>query len=207
MRSPLVPIIAFLVGIVILAGYFIPSPILVAIRTPMLDWAVILSGVAGLIAIFHLIFGVHGRRLRDPEKPHTFSFVVILVFILTAAIGLILTGINNPIYQKMITNIQMPIETSLMAVLAVTLAYASLRLLQRQRNWVGFVFFISVILFLVINSGIFSLFSDVPVLRGLVSSLSQAPLAGARGILIGVALGTLLTGIRILIGSDRPYNS
>ena len=71
----------------------------------------------------------------------------------------------------------------------------------------GFVFFIAVILFLVINSGIFSLFTDVPILRALVSSLSQAPLAGARGILIGVALGTLLTGIRILIGSDRPYNS
>jgi len=206
MRSPVVPIIAFLVGIVILTGYFIPSPVLVAIRTPMLDWAVILSGVAGLIAIFHLIFGVHGRRLRDPEKSHTFSFIVILVFILTVAAGFFF-GINNPGYQKVVTAIQMPMETSLMAVLAVTLAYASLRLLQRQRNWMGFVFFIAVILFLVINSGIFSLFTDVPILRALVSSLSQTPLAGARGILIGVALGTLLTGIRILIGSDRPYNS
>ena len=29
--------------------------------------------------------------------------------------------------------------------------------------------------------------------------------AGARGILIGVALGTITTGLRILIGADRPY--
>ena len=28
---------------------------------------------------------------------------------------------------------------------------------------------------------------------------------GARGILIGVALGTLTTGLRILFGADRPY--
>jgi hypothetical protein len=28
---------------------------------------------------------------------------------------------------------------------------------------------------------------------------------GARGLLIGIALGTLLTGLRILFGIDRPY--
>jgi hypothetical protein len=206
MRSPVVPIIGFLVGVVILAGYFVPSPALVAIRNPMLDWAVILSGVAGLIAIFHLVFGVHGRRLRDPEKSRLFSFIVILGFLLTAGAGLVF-GVNNAEYKQVVTSIQMPIETSLMAVLAITLAYACLRLLQRQRNWMGFVFFIAVVLYLLVNSGIFALAANVPALRSLVASISQAPLAGARGILIGVALGTLLTGIRILIGSDRPYNS
>jgi hypothetical protein len=28
---------------------------------------------------------------------------------------------------------------------------------------------------------------------------------GARGLLIGIALGTLLTGLRVLFGADRPY--
>jgi hypothetical protein len=28
---------------------------------------------------------------------------------------------------------------------------------------------------------------------------------GARGLLIGVALGTLLTSLRVLFGIDRPY--
>ena len=206
MRSPVVPIIGFLTGIIILAGYFIPSPVLEAIRTPMLDWAVILSGVAGLIAIFHLIFGVHGRRLRDPEKSRVFSFLVILTFMLTVAAGLFF-GINHTGFQKVVTAIQMPMETSLMAVLGITLAYSSLKLLQRQHNWMGFVFFVAVILFLLVNSGVFALVTDIPALRGVVAGISQAPLAGARGILIGVALGSLLTGIRILIGSDRPYNS
>ena len=36
--------------------------------------------------------------------------------------------------------------------------------------------------------------------------LSQGLAAGgARGILIGVALGTITTGLRILMGFDRPY--
>jgi hypothetical protein len=29
--------------------------------------------------------------------------------------------------------------------------------------------------------------------------------AGARGLLIGVGLGTVATGLRILMGADRPF--
>jgi len=204
-RSPIVAIISFIVGVLILLGYFLPSSSLAAIRTPMLDWAVTLAGVAGLVGIIHLIFGVHWRRLREPGKDRAFSIVVIITFILTLGAG-IFFGPTNPTYQKVVTAVQMPIEASLMAVLAITLAYASLKLLQRQRNWMGFIFFVSVILFLLINSGIFSFASNIPVLQELLSGINQVPIAGARGILIGVALGSLLTGIRILIGSDRPYN-
>lgn len=205
MRSPLIAIISFIVGAVILVGYFIPSSGLAAIRTPMLDWAVTLAGVAGLVAIIHLIFGVHWRRLRAPNTDRTFSMVVIVAFILTLGAG-IYFGPTHSGYQKVVTAIQMPIEASLMAVLAITLAFASLKLLQRQRNWMGFFFFISVIVFLLINSGILSFASNIPALKELLSGINQVPIAGARGILIGVALGSLLTGIRILIGSDRPYN-
>ncbi len=205
MRSPIVPIISFIVGAVILLGYFFPSSGLAAIRTPLLDWAVILAGVAGLIAIIHLIFGVHWHRLREANKPRLFSIVVIITFLVTLGAG-IYFGPTNPTYQKVVTAVQMPIEASLMAVLAITLAYSSLKLLQRQRNWMGFVFFLSVILFLLINSGIFSAASNIPLVQTMLSGVSQVPIAGARGILIGVALGSLLTGIRILIGSDRPYN-
>ena len=205
MRSPLIPIVGFIVGAIILAGYFLSSPLLTAIRTPMLDWAVILSGVAGLIAIINLIFGVHWRRLRDPSKNHLFSGLVIFAFLVTLAAG-IYFGPTNSTYQKVVTAIQMPIEASMMAVLAVTLAYSSLRLLQHQRNWMGFFFFVAVILYLLLNSGILSFTANIPILNGLVSGVSQLPIAGARGILIGVALGSLLTGIRIWLGSDRPYN-
>jgi hypothetical protein len=204
-RSPLVPIIGFLVGLVILLGYFFPTSSLALIRTPMLDWAIILAATAGLVAIIHLIFGVHWHRMRQANKDRTFSIVVIVAFLVTLAAG-IFFGPTNPTYQKVVTSIQMPIEASLMAVLAITLAYASLKILQRQRNWMGFVFFVSVILFLLINSGIFSFAANIPMLQTLLSGVNQVPIAGARGILIGVALGSLLTGIRILIGWEKPYN-
>lgn len=206
MRSPIAAILAFLVGAVVLAGYFTPSPLLHSIRTPLLDCAVTLAGVAGLIAIANLVFGVHWKRIRTRASGSSFSIVLIIAFVLTFVAGLFL-GPSHPEYQKVVTGIQVPIEASLMAMLGITLAYSSLKFLQRQRNWMGFVFFISVLFFLILNSGLLSFSTDIPILRDLVSGAHQLPVGGARGILLGVALGSLATGIRILIGADRPYNN
>jgi hypothetical protein len=93
-----------------------------------------------------------------------------------------------------------------MALLAITLVMASLKILQTHRNWMGFVFFLCVVLFLVLNSGVLAFTDEIPVLRDLLSGFHHAPVAGARGILLGIALGSMTAGIRVLIGSDRPYN-
>ena len=206
MKSPLALVVAVLTGLIILLGYFIPSPILASIRTPMLDWAVILSGVAGLVAIIHLIFGVHWEKVKKQGMEQWFSLVVVIVFLITLIAGLFLEP-TNPGFQKVVTYIQTPIESSLLAVLAVTLSFSSLKLLQRQRNWMGIIFFVTVIIFLFLNSGLLSFTDQIPILRDVLSGLQMIPTAGARGILLGVALGSLATGIRILIGSDRPYNN
>jgi hypothetical protein len=206
MKSPLALIVAILTGTIILLGYFIPSPILASIRTPMLDWAVILSGIAGLVAIIHLVFGVHWEKIKKEGIKQWFSLVVVITFIITLVAGLFLEP-TNPNFQKVVTHIQTPIESSLLAILAITLSFASLKILQRQRNWMGIVFFVTVIIFLILNSGLLLFTDKIPVLRDVLSGLQMIPSAGARGILLGVALGSLATGIRILIGSDRPYSN
>lgn len=205
MRSPLSVLVAILSGLIILAGYFFAVPTLIAIRTPMLDWAVTLAGIAGLVAIANLIIGVHLKRLGESGSKRFFSIIVLISFLVVSGFGFFL-GPADVGYQKVVTAIQMPIETSLMALLAITLTFSSLKMLQRQRNWMGMVFFFSVILFLVINSGVVAFSAEIPILQDLLSGFHQIPAAGARGILLGIALGSLATGVRILIGSDKPYS-
>ena len=205
MKSPLSMIVAIGCGLIVLIGYFFPVPTIMAIRIRMLDWAVTVAGVASLVAIIHLIFGVHFKRLREPGAKRFFSIVVIVAFLAVVVTGLYF-GPDNTEYQKVVTAVQVPIETSLMALLAITLSYSALSLLRRQRNWLGLVFFVSVIVYLVINSGVLAFSADIPVLQDLLSGFHQLPAAGARGILLGVALGSLATGIRILTGTDRPYS-
>jgi hypothetical protein len=198
-------LVAVIAGVIVLLGYFLPSAGLQAVRRPLLDWAVTLSGVAGLVAILNLVFGVHWKRIKENHRLKNYSVVVILVFMITLAAGIWMGPSTNG-FQRIVTAVQVPIESSLMAVLALTMVYASLKILQRHRNLMGFIFFLSVILFLVLNSGVLAFSMDIPILMNLLSAFHQVPIAGARGILLGIALGSLVTGLRILIGSDRPYN-
>ncbi|HNM36272.1 MAG TPA: hypothetical protein PKI33_04375, partial [Anaerolineales bacterium] len=94
---------------------------------------------------------------------------------------------------------------SLMALLAVSLLYAAVRLLRRRADLMGIVFVLTAAL-LFFGSATLP-FGDVPIMSTLVRPwVSQIlALGGARGILIGVALGTLTTGLRVLFGIDRPY--
>ena len=198
-------IVAIISGIIVLLGYFFKLPELENLRASLLNWALVLSGVAGLVAILNLIFSVHWKRVRNKHPRKGASLIIIISFGITFLVGIFL-GPSNAGFQKLVTAVQVPIESSLMAILAITLVIASLKILQRQRNWMGFVFFVSVILFLILNSGVLAFTSEIPILRDLLSAFHQVPVAGARGILLGVALGSIVTGIRVLIGSDRPYN-
>ncbi len=203
MRSPIATAVAIAVGLVILLGYFIPIPLLQQIRYFLLDWGVILFGIATLIGIINLV-SVHWRKMTAPRSRDFYSPILILAFLLTLGAGLVLTP-SNPQFQHVVTSIQAPAEISLLALLAISLAYASLRLLSRRRGVMSIVFVVSVIVFLLLGAGIPS-FTNNTAAAGFTGFLSRLPLAGARGILLGVALGSVTTGIRILLGADRPYS-
>ena len=93
-----------------------------------------------------------------------------------------------------------------MAVLAVGLAYASFRFFQRRKGLMPVVFAISALVFLLLASGVLFMGLNTPIVNNLTLFLNRLPLAGARGILLGVALGSLTAGLRVLMGADRPYS-
>ena len=203
MRAPLATAVAIAIGLVVLLGYFVPG--LAAVRTAILGVGVILAGVATLVGVFNLM-GVHWRKMRSATNRDIYSPFLILAFVITLIAGFVMGGPSNSGFQRVITAIQVPVETSLMAVLAFSLAYASLRLLQRRNGFMSIIFVISAVVFLIIGSGFLPDSQNIPLIGGLVSFLNQLPMAGSRGILFGVALGGLTTGLRILIGADRPYS-
>jgi len=204
MRAPLSAAIAIAVGLVTLLGYFIPVAVLQNVRMTLIQWTIILAGVAGLVAIIHLL-RVHWRKVTVAKEKDITSGFMLLAFFVTFIAGIIL-GPNHPAMQKVVTHIQMPVEASLMAVVAISLVVAGIRFVQHRKGVMAIVFIGSTILFLIIGSGILAGGSDIPLLKNALSAISVLPVAGMRGILLGVALGSLTTGLRILLGADRPYS-
>lgn len=203
-RAPILVIIAIASGLIILLGYILPIPFLQNLRTMLLGWGVTLLGITTLLGIVNLV-SVHYRKFMDSGIKNFFSLVVIFSFIVTVVFGIVLTPANSS-FQHVVNDIQVPLETSLMAMLSITLAAACLRLLKNRHDMFSIVFAISTIVFLVIGSGALFFLDEIPFASGVIKVIRDLPLAGARGILLGIALGSLMTGIRILTGSDKPYS-
>lgn len=187
-------------GLIVLLGYFFPVP-LGPFRILLLDWAVMIAGVAVLVGIFNLA-AVHMEKFRSRQQGGTYGILLVIALIVTFGLGLVL-GPDHPYMRLTMDAIIMPVEASLMAILVVTLVYASIRLLRRRVDVMSAVFLATAVLFL-----IFIMPTPVGALPGsesVLNFLSMFSDGGARGLLIGIALGTLLTGLRVLFGVDRPY--
>jgi hypothetical protein len=198
--------IAIASGMLVLIGYFFPrangqASLLTGIRLTLLNWAIILAGFAVFVAIFNLL-QVHIKKVQNKQKGSVYSLLLIISLVATFLVGLIVPDQARVVF----TTIQLPVETSLMALLVVTLTYASIRLLRRRLSLLSVIFLITAVLIL-LGTAPLPLLGNIPVLSDFVRPYIAQVIAvgGARGILLGVALGTLTTGLRILFGADRPY--
>jgi hypothetical protein len=195
--------VAMASGLIVLLGYFYPLDVLTQLRIMLTDWAVIIAAMAVLVGIANLIF-VQMEKIRKREKNSIYGALLVLSLIATFGLGLVF-GPENQIVQLAVNAVIVPVEGSLMAILAVTLIYASIRLFRRRADLMTVIFLFVAVLFL------FAVMPTPvgPLLGGLNDYILQVlgifSRGGARGLLIGIALGTLLTSLRVLFGIDRPY--
>ena len=129
--------VAIAAGLLVLFGYFVPVEALLQIRLLLVQWAVILAAVAILVGVFNL-FGVHWQKIRTRQKNAAYSILLIFSLFATAVLGIV--GTNSPVLSFVLDAIIIPAEAALMALLAVTLVYASARLLRRRADAMSFIF-------------------------------------------------------------------
>jgi 4-hydroxybenzoate polyprenyltransferase len=197
--------IAILSGIAVLAAYFLTPffPALAVFQSQLLNAAMTLAGVAVLAGMFNLV-SVHAEKARRDRKNGIYSALLVVSLFLTFALGVVLLP-SHPVMQVMVESVILPVEAALMGLLTVSLLYAAIRLLRRRLDTTSILFLVSAILVL-LGSATLPFIGNIDLLGEASRWWSQIwALGGMRGILIGVALGTLVTGLRVLFGADRPY--
>lgn len=195
-------VIAVLSGLFVLLGYFLPK-LFGGIQTLLISWAIILAAFAMLLGIFNLGL-VHWKKIGAGGSGGIYSIVLLMSLVIT----MILVGFSGPtgnLSLWLFNSFQVPVEISLLAILAVILVYAAARLVSRRPKWYTVLFLLTVLVVLVGSVPLFFL-GEGGSLASVRSWIAQVPaVGGARGLLLGVALGTVATGLRILLGVDRPY--
>lgn len=169
----------------------------------LVTWAVFLAAIALLLGILNL-FSLH---LQRSLKGNGYSLVLILSMLLVWLMPLAdqLGWIENGA-DLLFQWVQIPLEMALASLLAFFLLFAGIRLFQQPqgRPWSA----------LFLGTAIIVLLGSIPLpapisgvwttARNFINHLVVN--AGIRGILIGIALGTITMTIRLLAGLERPYH-
>lgn len=203
--------IALGVGLFVLAGYFVDFGFVQEYRLIFMQWAVLLAAAALLVGLVNLA-AVHWRKVSLTEDGWAYSAILILAFLVTLIIA-VFFGPDSDFALFIFQYLQLPLEASLMALLAVTLLVAGFRMLARRKDFYSLIF-IGVAFIILLGTAPLP-GADGPVRNELMLRLgnfrnwiSQVVAAGAaRGIVLGVALGATTTGLRVLLAADRPYGT
>lgn len=173
----------------------------------ILGWASFLAAVALILGVLNLLM-VHLNRLFKERNLYS---GVLLLGMGAVFVTAILDGIGSSNNVDILFNwIQAPLEAALASLLAIFLLLAGVQLLKRQQSRWALLFSLSAIVVLLGQALLTSRLLPA-ALRQSVNQMidfvqNVIVTAGVRGLLIGVALGTVLLSLRLLMGVERPYN-
>lgn len=177
------------------------------ISTVILGWASFLAAVALVLGVLNLLL-VHLTRLFKERNLYSGVLVLGLLAVFGMAILDELNGSDN--VSLMFNWVQAPLEAALASLLVVFLLLAGVQLLKRQRTRWAFLFSLTAIVMLLgqalLTSRLLPATLRQPVSQVVEFVQNVVVTSGIRGLLIGVALGTLLLSLRLLLGVERPYN-
>ncbi len=193
---PMALAVAF--GLLTLAGLlFFP-----VIGDALISWATFLAAVALVLGVLNLL-SIHVRR---SSKGNLYSAVLVLSAVAIFALAVLdYLRITTDGVTTAFTLVQAPLEAAVGTLLVFFFLFAGFRLLRDQRNGWALLFIISAVVVLLAQTQLPPYLNDIfGWLNDIISNVIVV--AGIRGILIGVALGAVAVTLRVLTGSERPYD-
>jgi hypothetical protein len=207
-------VISLSIGIIVLFSFLFEIEMLDLLQSVFVEWTVIVIAFSMLLGVLNVL-RVHAKRIQSRQGA-VYSLILVLSFLAVFIPGIVtpnslsqdlgsFVGPQGSIVDFAYRYVQRPLQATLFSLMAFFVATAAWRAF-RIRNAASFVMFIS---------GVLVLLGSIKITLGngwgLVTEtkdwiLSVPAMAGARGILLGLALGTIVTGLRLLLGVDRPYN-
>jgi hypothetical protein len=194
-------IITGIAGLVVLLSYIFPVDSLAQLRIVLVNIAVIVAGMALLLGFFRLL-NFHLRRVQQRRSGYSLVALVVAIVVLIVLVADRLLNLNLGAAAFVFNAIIAPIQGSLGALLAIFLGVAAVRMAQRRRTWGTLWFLLSAIVVLLTQIPVTADSVLLPI-RQFVDALASG---GLRGLLLGVALGTMAVAFRVLLAIDRPQS-
>ncbi len=202
MRRRIPQLLCGLVGVLLFVLYFSAHPTAGAINQLVLVeyWQIIFAFTLIVGAVSYARVNLIAIE-RGEDRPYRIAALAGLMVMPILAIVWGIKG-DSP-FMWIFDNVQVPMQSTVFALLAFFVASASLRGF-RARSVPAAVLLVSALLTLASRSDIGSLFSDhLGVAADWVRNCPS--MSARRAILIGIGLGSLTTSLRVILGIERTW--
>jgi hypothetical protein len=191
-------ILAFFFGISLIFTYYftVPKDISTYVND-LTKWGIIIAAFALGLAAANLVKHEYAN-IRKKGEMWIFSVWVLLTFSIMTIIGLVY-GKTSYWFSWLFNNTVTPVSSIIMGMWIMYMAASSYRA-YRMRTLESAALGITVIVIMLRNTTIPFLMPFGPIGDWL---MYIPTMAGSRGVLVGIAIGTLVVGIRRLIGVER----
>ncbi len=198
-------IIAISAGVFILYGYYSQNEMVIVWHDLLIHWTIGLWGFFILVGVITLLIN-YLRKTLSKKKNENAAWLVVMGFLTTTILYFLFQVFSFEGLSSFYRTFQVPFETSIMGMISITLIGIGFNAFRSRRGFFITVFAISSLVYLLFYSGVALALFRVPWMGSLLGALQLLPSIGMRGLLIGIALGGLIAGVRVLLGMDRPYN-
>jgi hypothetical protein len=208
-------ILTGVIGLTFFVQFFIPHYPLGFLTNMFSDWFSIIAAAAIWLGALNLI-RVSLEKIYRKQKDWFYAVITVASFLLIVIIGFFFSGgrsFQDPgtRFDWLYINIYTPLMATMFALLAFFVASASYRAF-RARNAQATVLLLAAFVVMLGRTPFGDWLSKLVFLPDGwgISNLSNIIMnyfnvAGQRAIMIGIALGTVSTSLRIILGIERTY--
>ncbi|TRO54130.1 hypothetical protein E2P71_04975 [Candidatus Bathyarchaeota archaeon] len=180
--------------------FFWKDDTLRALATDLNNWAVVIGAFALGLGAYSLIVR-HSRIIYQKKNTWPYSVVLLVTMIIFIGVGLITGSVSSSEYNYIYSLIVQPLSSTLYGMNAFFIASASYRAF-RAKNIESSLLLVAAIFLMLLNAPIGGVISPIlPQIGKMIWDLSGA--TGMRAILIGIGIGTLAIGLRIITGQEK----
>jgi hypothetical protein len=199
LRDKRIPLAVFaLTFLIAVFGTYLDLPVYPVVYQGLFNWVLIMTTFAIGMGVISL-FLYHYHKINRRETRYPLSFIVFLFTIVMAVACFYSEDTRGYWYGT----IYVALSTAVLGFTSFT-QYTALFRAFRVRNIEALIFAISAVLAIMIYAPIFEYWSPFSAVVG--NWFMNVPSSGAnKGIILGVAIGTIALGVRSLIGKESSY--
>jgi hypothetical protein len=198
-------LITLIAGVFCLIGFFVPHPWVRNGYQDLQNWALILVGLTYVLGVANVL-RVNVDGIQNRHKDWVYKIVLVAGLVVMVVIGFaagdgFLDASSQ--FSWMYRNFYTPMSATMFSLLAFFIASAGFRAFRARNTEAA----------LLLGSAIIVLLGRAPIGRSISDRLPSITEwivdvpnnAGRRAIIMGAALGGIVTGLRVILGLERSH--